>query len=59
MKFQDTLQVLRKQKGMSQEKLAEKIGISRQAVANWDVVEEEFRILCSEYGILMVAFYRR
>ncbi|QEK13134.1 helix-turn-helix transcriptional regulator [Crassaminicella thermophila] len=36
MKFQDKLQVLRKQKGMSQEKLAEKIGISRQAVAKWE-----------------------
>ena len=37
MKFQDKLQILRKQKGMSQEKLAEKIGISRQAVAKWEV----------------------
>ena len=37
MKFQDKLQVLRKQTGMSQEKLAEKIGISRQAVAKWEV----------------------
>lgn len=36
MKFQDKLQLLRKQKGMSQEKLAEKIGISRQAVAKWE-----------------------
>lgn len=37
MKFQDKLQVLRKEKGMSQEKLADKIGISRQAVAKWEV----------------------
>lgn len=37
MKFEDKLQVLRKQKGMSQEKLAEKIGVSRQAVAKWEV----------------------
>ena len=37
MKFQDKLQILRKQNGMSQEKLAEKIGISRQAVAKWEV----------------------
>lgn len=36
MKFKDKLQVLRKEKGMSQEKLAEKIGISRQAVAKWE-----------------------
>lgn len=39
MKFQDKLQILRKQTGMSQEKLAEKIGISRQAVAKWEVGE--------------------
>lgn len=37
MKFQEKLQVLRKEKGMSQEKLAEIIGISRQAVAKWEV----------------------
>lgn len=37
MNFQDKLQILRKQKGMSQEKLAEKIGISRQAVAKWEL----------------------
>ncbi|WP_105615363.1 DUF5680 domain-containing protein [Vallitalea okinawensis] len=36
MKFQDQLQLLRKQKIMSQEKLAEAIGISRQAVAKWE-----------------------
>ena len=36
MTLQDKLQVLRKQKGISQEKLAEKIGISRQAVAKWE-----------------------
>lgn len=37
MKFQEKLEALRKSKGMSQEKLAEKIGISRQAVAKWEV----------------------
>lgn len=37
MKFQDKVQILRKEKGMSQEKLAEKIGVSRQAVAKWEV----------------------
>jgi transcriptional regulator with XRE-family HTH domain len=36
MKFKDKLLVLRKQKGISQERLAEKIGISRQAVAKWE-----------------------
>lgn len=37
MSFQDQLQKLRKSKGLSQEKLAEIIGISRQAVAKWEV----------------------
>jgi transcriptional regulator with XRE-family HTH domain len=37
MKFQEKLQLLRKQKGISQEKLAESIGVSRQAVAKWEV----------------------
>jgi transcriptional regulator with XRE-family HTH domain len=37
MKFKDKLQLLRKQKGISQKKLAENIGISRQAVAKWEL----------------------
>ncbi|MNO60473.1 transcriptional repressor DicA [compost metagenome] len=37
MKFQDKLQILRKEKGLSQEKLAEIIGVSRQAVAKWEL----------------------
>lgn len=36
MKFQEKLQSLRKQRGMSQEKLAESLGISRQAVSKWE-----------------------
>lgn len=36
MKFEEKLQLLRKQSGMSQENLAEKIGVSRQAVAKWE-----------------------
>lgn len=35
--FQEQLQRLRKEKGLTQEKLAEIIGISRQAVAKWEV----------------------
>lgn len=37
MSFQVQLQALRKSKGLSQEKLAEILGISRQAVAKWEV----------------------
>ena len=31
-----TIQVLRKQKGLSQEELAEKVNVSRQAVSKWE-----------------------
>ena len=37
MGFKEKLQALRKEKGLSQENLAESIGISRQAVAKWEV----------------------
>lgn len=36
MNFAEKLQSYRKQKGMSQEKLAEVIGVSRQAVSKWE-----------------------
>jgi transcriptional regulator with XRE-family HTH domain len=37
MNFKNKLQSLRKEKGFSQEALAEKIGVSRQAVAKWEL----------------------
>ncbi|NBK98335.1 MAG: XRE family transcriptional regulator [Erysipelotrichia bacterium] len=36
MKFSDNLRMLRKQKGYSQEQLAEKLNVSRQAVSKWE-----------------------
>ncbi len=36
MIFSDKLQILRKSQGMTQENLAEKLQISRQAVAKWE-----------------------
>lgn len=36
MEIADRIQYLRKKKGMSQEELAEKIGVSRQAVSKWE-----------------------
>jgi len=36
MKFQERIQQIRKEKGFSQEDMAERIGISRQAVAKWE-----------------------
>lgn len=36
MNFSDKLQFLRKNKGLTQEALADKLGVSRQAVAKWE-----------------------
>ena len=36
MKFEETLIFLRKQRGMTQNELAEKLDISRQAVSRWE-----------------------
>ena len=36
MKFQEKISQIRKDKGLSQEELAEKLGVSRQAVAKWE-----------------------
>ena len=36
MIFSEKLQLIRKSKGMTQEDLAEKLAVSRQAVAKWE-----------------------
>lgn len=36
MNFSDKLQLLRKNRGLTQEELAEKLAVSRQAVAKWE-----------------------
>ena len=36
MTFADKLRTIRKQAGMSQEKLAEKLSVSRQAITKWE-----------------------
>ncbi len=36
MTFAEKLKTIRKQAGMSQERLAEKLGVSRQAVTKWE-----------------------
>jgi transcriptional regulator with XRE-family HTH domain len=36
LKFSEKLQILRKEKGLSQEKLAELLSVSRQAVSKWE-----------------------
>ena len=39
MKFGDNLKKLRKKKKISQEELAEKVGVSRQSVSKWECGE--------------------
>jgi transcriptional regulator with XRE-family HTH domain len=36
MNLSERIQTLRKSKGMSQEQLADKIGVSRQAISKWE-----------------------
>ena len=36
MEFSERLMILRKQAGLSQEQLGEKLGVSRQAVSKWE-----------------------
>ena len=36
MKFGENLQKLRKEKGISQEQLAEQLGVTRQSVSKWE-----------------------
>lgn len=53
MKIGDRIQSLRKTKGLSQEQLAEKIGVSRQAVSKWEseqsIPDLDKIIIMSEY----------
>lgn len=53
MNLADRIQILRKSKGISQEELADKIGVSRQAVSKWESEQStpdiEKLILMSDY----------
>lgn len=56
MEFGDRVQALRKRAGLSQEKLAEKLGISRQAVSKWEAGQsqpemEKLVALCELFGV--------
>ena len=47
MTFAEKLQKLRKQNGLSQERLAEKLNVSRQAVSKW-----ERAVCCPDISLL-------
>ena len=53
MTLADRIQQLRKQKGISQEELADRVGVSRQAVSKWEseqsVPDMDKIILLSDY----------
>ena len=55
MKFGENLKWLRKQKKISQEQLAERVGVSRQSVSKWECAEaypemENILALCKIFG---------
>jgi transcriptional regulator with XRE-family HTH domain len=45
MIFSEKLQLIRKSKGMTQEDLAEKLTVSRQAVAKWESNKPQGQIM--------------
>ncbi len=54
--FKDNLTQLRKLQNMTQEDIAEKVGVSRQAVAKWEAGEtipdlEKARLLAEAFGV--------
>ena len=50
MKFGNNIQNLRKAKNLSQEELAEKVGVSRQSISQWECDEwSNFPTLCSNF----------
>ena len=53
MNIADRIQILRKSRGISQEELAEKMGVSRQAVSKWESEQSspdiDKIVLLSEY----------
>ena len=53
MNVADRIQNLRKIKGISQEQLAEAIGVSRQAVSKWESEQLAFIIYVIIYGLPM------
>ncbi|MCD7729409.1 MAG: helix-turn-helix domain-containing protein [Clostridia bacterium] len=58
MSFANNLYYLRKQSGISQEELADRLNVSRQAVSKWETGEsypetEKIIAICDMYGVTM------
>ncbi len=56
MKLHEKIYFCRKKAGMSQETLAEKIGVSRQAISKWETGEavpelSNLKVLCDIFGV--------
>ncbi len=56
MQLENNIQTLRKKKGLSQEKLAEKINVTRQTISNWELGltapnPEQLILLSKEFDI--------
>lgn len=56
MKLNEKILYCRKRAGLSQEALAERIGVSRQAVSKWETADAEpelskLRLLSAEFGV--------
>ncbi len=56
MKFSEKIQLLRKNSGMSQEDLAERLGVSRQSVSKWELGQsypetEKILEMCQMFGV--------
>ncbi len=66
MIFSEKLQLIRKNKGLTQEELAEKLSVSRQVVAKWESGAPVFAIIVmipmmlfgGGYGIYLYFIYR-
>ena len=59
----EKIYTLRRKSGLSQEQLAEKIGVSRQAISKWEgglsVPESEKLIAISEYFNVTLAIFKK
>lgn len=63
MSFADNLQYLRRKNKITQEQLAEELGVSRQSVSKWETGEaypetEKLIVLCEKFGVTLDGLLR-